>query len=265
MNRIQFIVFLTFACCVLAADSNLVAANWLINGSYDIAKVDGEGKHVISSRDSTSGIFLHVEQSCDDPYVDSYGVYHDYLKFFLEKKMGNATNDRIWVFTGSFNKDSINSELKKGYSLSLEKFTELTFDSSQTKYLVESYRPGDAEINTMIDSNKGIFYILYQRMNSVAVFCGIAERGCYYQIGCFYNNDGLFVFDSIPDPERMIHALGCILCSEQRNDFIPANRSTYKINYFDCPLYKVNGVPAAKASSNIVIQNNQSKLRLKGK
>jgi hypothetical protein len=45
----------------------------------------------------------------------------------------------------------------------------------------------------------------------------------------------------------------------------PTNQNLNKLNILDAKTYKINGVPATKGSSNIVIQNKQPKLRLKGK
>jgi hypothetical protein len=58
------------------------------------------------------------------------------------------------------------------------------------------------------------------------------------------------------------------MCEEIEDDeeyLRPINRAVYKLNSDVCPLYKVNGIPASKNSSNIVIQNKkQPKLKLKG-
>ena len=183
--------------------------------------------------------------------------------------MAGGRNDSIWVFTGSLDQDSINSELRKGNPLSLDYFTKLEFDSSREQYLVKSHRPSEAEINVTKKPIYGTFYILYQSGDSVAAFCGIKDGSCYYQIGCFYNNDGLFIFDSIPDPLTMTYGMGCPMCGEEIDDdeeFLrPIDRAVYKLNSDICPLYKVNGIPASKNSSNIVIQNKkQPKLKLKG-
>ena len=182
--------------------------------------------------------------------------------------MAGSRNDSIWVLMDFFDKDSINSELRKGNPLSLDKFTKLEFDSSREQYLVSSYRPSESEINAAYDSINATFYILYQRGDSVAAFCGIDKWSCYYEIGCFYNKEGRLVFDSIPDPYRMVtRAWGCPLCGEEDDEeFLrPIDRTVYKLNSDVCPLYKVNGIPATKNSSNIVIQNKkQPKLKLKG-
>ncbi len=275
MNRIHCVlltILLAFAGSAFAVDSNMVAATVLEKGYFDITNLSDEWGYEISlsSKDSVDGIYLYVDHRvCADPYRDSSGVIHYLLRLYIGKNMAGNRNDSIWVLMDFFDKDSINSELRKGNPLSLDKFTKLEFDSSREQYLVSSHRPSESEINAAYDSINATFYILYQRGDSVAAFCGITDGSCYYQIGCFYNNDGLFIFDSIPDPLTLTYRRGCPMCGEVIDDdeeFLrPIDRMVYKLNSDVCPLYKVNGIPATKNSSNIVIQNKkQPKLKLKG-
>ena len=275
MNRIHCVlltILLAFAGSAFAVDSSMVAATVLEKGYFDITNLSNKWGNEISfsSKDSIDGIYLYVDHRvCADPYRDSSGVIHYLLRLYIGKNMAGSRNDSIWVLMDFFDKDSINSELKKGKPLTLEKFTKLEFDSSREQYLVNSYRPYESEINTAYDSTNATFYILYQRGDSVVALCGIDERSCFFEIGCFYNKEGRYVFDSIPDPYRMVtRGKGCQMCAEIDDDeeFLrPIDRTVYKLNSDICPLYKVNGVPATKNSSNIVIQNKkQPKLKLKG-
>ena len=274
MNRIHCVlltILLAFAGSAFAVDSNMVAATVLEKGYFDITNLSDEWGYEISlsSKDSVDGIYLYVEHGyCADPYMDSRGVIHYLLRLYIGKNMAGGRNDSIWVLMDFFDKDSINSELKKGNPLSLDKFTKLEFDSSREQYLVNSYRPYESEINAAYDSTNAIFYILYQMGDSVAAFCGIDKWSCFYEIGCFYNKEGQLIFDSIPNPLTMTRGWGCILCEEIEDDeeyLRPIDRAVYKLNSDVCPLYKVNGIPASKNSSNIVIQNKKHpKLQLKG-
>ena len=275
MNRIHCVlltILLAFAGSAFAVDSNMVAATVLEKGYFDITNLSDEWGYEISlsSKDSVDGIYLYVDHRvCADPYRDSSGVIHYLLRLYIGKNMAGSRNDSIWVLMDFFDKDSINSELKKGKPLTLEKFTKLEFDSSREQYLVNSYRPYESEINTAFDFINVAFYILYQRGDSVAAFCGIGKRSCFYEIGCFYNKEGRYVFDSIPNPYEMVTlGRGCQMCAEIDDDeeFLrPIDRTVYKLNSDICPLYKVNGIPATKNSSNIVIQNKkQPTLQLKG-
>ena len=274
MNRIHCVlltILLAFAGSAFAVDST-AAATALRNGYFDIMNLSNKWGSPIShpTKDSVDGIYLFAEFGfCANRYIDSDGVYHYLLRLYIGKNMAGGRNDSIWVFTGSLDQDSINSELRKGNPLSLDYFTKLEFDSSREQYLVKSHRPSEAEINVTKKPIYGTFYILYQSGDSVAAFCGIKDGSCYYQIGCFYNNDGLFIFDSIPDPLTMTYGMGCPMCGEEIDDdeeFLrPIDRAVYKLNSDICPLYKVNGIPASQNSSNIVIQNKkQPKLQLKG-
>ena len=270
MNRfhcILLMVILSLADSVLASDSNSVAATELWNGYFDITDlVDEKGMDPkFYSRDSINGVYLHVEHSCDSlQYVDLYGTSHEYLKFYIGKNFANSRNDNVWVLTDSFDKDSVNSELKKGNPLTLEKFTKLDFDSSRVQYLVNSFKPLEVEVNAIVDSIKSTFYVLYQ-MDSVAALCGVNNRTCLYHIGCLYNKEGVLVFDSIPVPDELIHhSLGCIQCFETRSSLRQTNCEFDKQSNPLGKPYKVNGTSATKGSSNIIIQNKKQKIQLKG-
>ena len=271
MNRFRCIllmVILFFAGPALASDSNSVAATSLRSGYFDITDlVDEKGMDSkFYSRDSINGVYLHVEHSCDSlQYVDLYGTSHEYLKFYIGKNFANSRNDNVWVLTDSFDKDSVNSELKKGNPLTLEKFTKLDFDSSRVQYLVNSFKPLEVEVNAIVDSIKSTFYVLYQ-MDSVAALCGVNNRTCLYHIGCLYNKEGVFVFDSIPVPDELIHhSSGCLQCVDFQSSLRQTNCEFDKQSNPLGKPYKVNGTPATKNSSNIIFQNKkQPKLQLKG-
>ena len=104
-------------------------------------------------------------------------------------------------------------------------------------------------------------YFLYNRENVVTALCGVVHSVCNYEIGCFYQNKGSFIFDSLPNPHKMARTIGCL--DGVGSSVQSVIRNSKKNNGVE-NLYKVNGVPALKGSSNIVIRKKQSKLQLKG-
>lgn len=279
MNRfhsILLMVILAFASSVLATERNFVVGRRLQSGYFDIAKINDEGNYSISGVDSLDGVFFYVEHGWDGPCCAT----PQYLKFSIGKNLNSKQNDSVWVLTDFTNIDSLHSGLKKGEPLTLENFTKLEFDSTHVQYLVHANnQPVDIEINRNLPKDSAEYfenldyiqslsvihfhdYFLYKKENSVAVLCGIEDDLCYYKIGCFYQNDGSFAFDSLPDPDVMVSTQGCL--NGTGSPLPPINQNLNKLNILDAKSYKVNGVPATKASSNIVIQNKQPKLRLKG-
>jgi hypothetical protein len=264
-------VFLFFIGTVFASDSNSVAATSLRSGYFDITNlIDDFGRSISHlSKDSIDGIYLHVEHCWQNPGCDST----EYLRLFIEKRMDSELDDNLWVLTDHTNIDSLNLELKKGNPLTLEKFTNLEFDTAHVQYLLSaSDRRGDIEIkwdNTPEDSielfspQHFFIYFLYKKNRSITALCGTILSSCYYRIGCFYQNDGSFVFDSLPDPSKMTRIEGCP--NDIGSSLRPLNHAFDKRNSLDRKTYKVNGSSATNGSSNIVIQNKkQPKLQLKG-
>lgn len=294
MNRLYCFLFMLIGIVIgqsFASDGVSVDGKALEYGYYDVAKVAENGKFSISGWDSTSGIYLVVESGWDGPCCTS--PY--YTRFSIGKNLNSKKNDNIWVLTDFSGIDSLNMELKKGNPLSLDKFTKLEFDSSHAQYLLHANnRAGDIKVKRdFLDSVKAyntdsleylseqeymeylasidylnslpeiyhFDYFLYNRENAVTALCGVTHSVCNYKIGCFYQNNGSFVFDSLPNPHKMARSIGCpdgVGSSVQS-----VIRKSKKNNGVD-KLYKINGTSAFKGSSNIVIQNRQSKLQLKG-
>lgn len=291
---VLFMVILFFAGPTLASDSNSVAATTLESGYFDITNLSNDWGYSIPYRtlDSTSGIYLFVESGWDGPCcVSPY-----YTSFSIGKYLNSKQNDNIWVLTDFSGIDSLNMELKKGNPLSLDKFTKLEFDSTHVQYLLHANnRAGDIKVKRdFLDTLKAyhpdsleylseqeymeylasidyinslpemylLDYFLYQRENAVVALCGVAHSVCHYQIGCFYQDNGSFVFDSLPNPRKMARSIGCP--NSAGSSVRPLVRNSKKKNDV-YHLYKINGTPAFKGSSNIVIQNKQPKLHLKGK
>ena len=295
MNRfhsILFMMILSMADSVLASGSNSDAAT-LESGYFDITNLSNDLGYSFSysTRDSIDGVYLYVESGWDGPCCTS--PY--YTMFSIGKNLNSKTNDSIWVLTDFSGIDSVNMELKKGNPLSLDKFTKLEFDSSHAQYLLHANnRAGDIKVKRdFLDSVKAyntdsleylseqeymeylasidylnslpeIYfsdYFLYKRGDVVTALCGVTHSVCNYKIGCFYQNNGSFVFDSLPEPSKMARTIGCP--NGVGSSVQSVIRKSKKNNGVD-KLYKINGTSAFKGSSNIVIQNRQSKLQLKG-
>ena len=277
MNRfhsILFMVILAFASAALAAGKNSSAGARVDNGYFDIAKVDGEGKYAIGGCDSTSGICLHVDHGWIGQCYDS----GEYVGLAIGKKLDSGKKENIWVLTDHTNMDSLQSELKKGNPLTLEKFTKLEFDSAHVQYYLYSTPEHRRNIEVKFDSLSlyseipleeyfnADDYLLYQKDDSLAVLCGFISSTCDLAIACFYQNDGSFVFDSLPNTYLAgVPGQGCILnggCSSM----LPINRKLNEKNALNETLFRINGVATVNKSSNIVIRKNkQPKLQLKGK
>lgn len=260
-RNILLMIILMLTCASFAFDRDFVDAN-LWHGYFDIMNLlDDEGNYEksYSTMDSIDGIYLFVEGGWDGPCCVS--PYH--LRLSIGKNMMRMQKDSVWVLVNSADRDSLNSELKKGNSLSMEKFKKLEFDSSHVQYRIDSSNPLELDIDIQKDSSHFYYYVLYQTENSIATLCGIVNAVCYYQIGCIYRNDGSLNFDSLPDPMKLNRMEGCP--DGGGSSLQPMVRNLKKQNDWD-KLYKVNGVPAIRNSSNIVIRKNkQPKLQLKGK
>lgn len=285
-------MILSMADSVLASGSNSVATT-LESGYFDIPNLSNDLGYSFSysTRDSIDGVYLYVESGWDGPCcVSSY-----YTRFSIGKNLNSKQNDNIWVLTDFSGIDSLNLELKRGNPLSLDKFTKLEFDSTHVQYLLHANnRAGDIKVKRdFLDSVKvyntdsleylseqeymeylasidylnslpeiyHFDYFLYNSENVVTALCGVVHSVCNYEIGCFYQNNGSFVFDSLPNPHKMAHAIGCP--NGVGSSVQSVIRKSKKNNGVD-KLYKINGTSAFKGSSNIVIRKNQSKLQLKG-
>jgi len=271
MNRfhsILFMVILAIASSASAADNNSFAVAILREGTYDVATVDDEGKYAIGWRDTTGGMYLHVDHGWDGPCCYS----RDYLGLAIGKKLNSGKKENIWVLTDHTNMDSLQSELKKGNPLTMEKFTKLEFDSAHVQYYLYSIPEHRRDIEVKRDSHPleilpeeyfvGDDYILYQKDDSLAVLCGFISGVCYLHIACFYQNDGSFVFDSLPN--TYLTGLGGGCPEGGGSSVVPVNRKLNERNSLDGSLFRINGATTVDKSSNIVIRKNkQPKLQLK--
>ena len=266
------VLFFTLANLAFSSENNLpepdsskksVDAAWLTNGYYDILNFHRNPNYsfhsgdAFSSKDSIDGIYLYAEGDWEGPCCTS--PY--YTRLTIGKNMEHDAKDNIWVIADSLDLDSLNSELKKGKPLSLENFKKMEFDSLHSKYIVDATHSDEIEYRIQGFGNIG-FFILYQNEQLTSALCGISSGTCAFEIACFYQYNGSLSFDSIPNPNDLIVSSDCK--DNVRPSSLPVNRNFKKQNSLD-KLYKVNGAPASKNSSNIVIQNKkQPKLKLKG-
>ena len=280
---ILLMVILFFVGFALGSGNNSVAARVMGNGYFNIANENSKGEYEIAAIDSADGVYLYVESGL----LGACCVSPRYSGLSIGKKLTSERNESIWFLTDYFGMDSLNSELKKGKPLPLEKFTKLEFDSTHIQYLVNEFNLGrreDIRTNRVItedstyiigeNDNIEVFfnysipeaialdYILFQRKDSVAAFCGIISNICNFSIECFYQNDGSFVFDSLPALSKELPGKGCAFLGD--GSPLPSiNRNLNKLNNLDIKSYKVNGTSVTKGSSNIVIEKKQPKLHLK--
>ena len=173
--------------------------------------------------------------------------------------------------------DSLQSELKKGNPLTLEKFTKLEFDSAHVQYYLYSTPEHRRNIEVKRDSLplysiippeeyfNADHYILYQKDDSLVVLCGLIGGDCLLDIACFYQNDGSFVFDSLPNSGLAgVGEGGCP--TGGGSSMLPINRKLNEKNALNETLFRINGVATINKSSNIIIRKNKPpKLQLKGK
>ena len=115
---------------------------------------------------------------------------------------------------------------------------------------------------------KGLYFIYkkYSENFEYNALCNMVmyKMGCgyySYAIQCEFQDDGTLNFDKLPDAKMVPENF----CSTQSIPFIRLTRFKHKNNFMNLPIYKVNGTPTTKNSSNIVVQNKERlKLQLKG-
>ena len=113
----------------------------------------------------------------------------------------------------------------------------------------------------------GVYFIYknYSDKFEYIALCNIELQrlGCddSFALQCEFQDDGTLNFEKLPDAKTIPEDF----CSTLSIPSIRWNRFEQKNDFSNQPFYKVNGTPATKASSNIVIQNKQPKIRLKGK
>ena len=82
----------------------------------------------------------------------------------------------------------------------------------------------------------------------------------FYDIQCVFQDDGTLNFEKIPDVRTIPNDSCEIKLTHSSKLTVPHLKSIFA----NTPMFKINGTPATKNSSNIVIQNKQPVLQLKG-
>ncbi|MBR3070976.1 hypothetical protein [Fibrobacter sp.] len=204
-------------------------------------------------------------------YVKASPIYTYYNPFEMwwTPNQSNKTNnpiDSVYFFVTNCGVDSTQSYVCDKY-LSLENISMDDF------YLVIS-KSYENDLDSRHEFNLDVFYnymtgmyFIYKKYSDKFEYIALCnlirfavDYGYFYEIQCEFQDDGTLNFDKIPNAK----AIPENFCSTQS---IPSNRRYYfkqKNELANFPFYKVNGIPATKNSSNIVIQNKQPMLRLKG-
>ena len=85
------------------------------------------------------------------------------------------------------------------------------------------------------------------------------DDGDFYEVQCEFQDDGTLNFDKLPDVKNISENF----CSTHSIVINSSAHFKQKRNFANQLLYKVNGMPVFKGSSNIIIKNKQPKLQLK--
>ena len=180
----------------------------------------------------------------------------------LFDKQNNFT-DSIYFFMGNCERDSAIVDEKK---LPLEKFSIDDFVLEEIdKYNLEE--PHFFDLKDVYNYLYGVFFVYkkYDEKFEYNALCNMvtikSDRDESFVLQCEFQDDGTLNFDKIPDAKTVPEDF----CSTQSISSTRRNSFKQKNDFMNLPFYKINGTPATKASSNIVIQNKQPKLRLKGK
>lgn len=180
----------------------------------------------------------------------------------LDKR--NYPKDSIYFFMANCGGNSAMAyDCEKRQSLEEFSVDDFTLDDIDEYNLDE---PHFFDLRYVYNYLTGIFFIYkkYSEKFEYNALCNMIKfklgRDESFEIQCEFQDDGTLNFDKFPDVKTIPEDF----CSTQ---FIPAihlSRFKQKNNYVYRPFYKVNGTPAIKNSSSIIIKNKQSILQLKG-
>ena len=181
----------------------------------------------------------------------------------LDKR--NYPKDSIYFFKANCGEDSamvhdcVNRQ-------SLEKFSVDDFVLGEIdKYNLDE--PHFFDLRDVYNYLTGMFFIYkkYSEKFEYNALCNMItlklDRDESFEIQCEFQDDGTLNFDKIPDVKTIPENF----CSTQSiSPAFHTDRLKQKNNVANQPLYKANGTPTCKGSSNIIIQNKQPILQLKG-
>lgn len=120
-------------------------------------------------------------------------------------------------------------------------------------------------IDYLYNRMTGIYFIYkkYSNRFEYSALCNMVkykiDDGDFYEVQCEFQDDGTLNFDKLPDVKNISENF----CSTHSIVINSSARFKQKNNFAKQLLYKVNGMPVFKGSSNIIIKNKQPKLQLK--
>ena len=198
-------------------------------------------------------------ERCYETVENSFGM--EWTPIFSDKI--NESRDSVYFFMSNCRWDSTYVCERK---LSLESFLISDFELVKLgDYNLDNYHFFDLRVS--YDFLTGMYFIYRKNSGSFEynALCNIEllKLGCddSYAIQCEFQDDGTLNFDKLPDAKMVPENF----CSTQSIPFIRLTRFKHKNNFMNLPIYKVNGTPTTKNSSNIVVQNKERlKLQLKG-
>ena len=173
--------------------------------------------------------------------------------------------DSIYFFMTSCGGDSaLVSDCKNGKLLEEFSFDDFTLEDVDKYNLDESLFFDLRDVHNYL---YGIFFVYkkYDEKLEYNALCNVKwfplNMGNYsYEIQCEFQDDGTLNFDKLPDVKTIPEDF----CSTQFVPTIRLSRFKQRNNYVYQSFYKVDGTPAFKNASNIVIKSKQSILQLKG-
>ena len=172
-------------------------------------------------------------------------------------KWSSISSDKSGLHTDSiyFFVENYKCEYSTIESFSIDDFALKVNNGDENCFSLESY---------YYDNLLGAYFV-YKKYSDKFEYNALCQMKFYtvhysYEIQCEFQDDGTLNFYKLPDVKTIPEDF----CSTQSIPSIRWNRFGYKNGFTDLPFYKVNGTPATKNSSNIVIQNKQPKLWLKG-
>jgi hypothetical protein len=133
-------------------------------------------------------------------------------------------------------------------------------------YEQELDSPHEFSLDDFYNYETGMYFVYkkYSDKFEYSALCNMTRYekgdGYSYEIQCEFQDDGSLNFKKIPDAKTVPEDF----CSTQSISTKRWNSFKQKKDFANQLLYKVNGSPASKNSSNIVIQNKQPMFQLKG-
>ncbi len=174
----------------------------------------------------------------------------------------NESRDSVYLFMPNCRRDSTYVCERK---LSLESLLISDFELLDLdKYNLDNSH--FFNLRSSYDFFTGMYFIYRKNSGSFEynALCNMVtlQLGCdeSYAIQCEFQDDGTLNFDKLPDAKTIPEDF----CSTQSIPSVRWNRFKQKNILMNELFYRANGTPATKGSSNIIIQNNQPKLHLKG-